>query len=134
MVNNLSGYPDIITVQKGVGSQSGTMYVNNVVNGAGNRILESGDTEVEVVTLDEDIVEPITMIKMDIEGAEKDAIIGASKHIKATKPKLLISAYHVSGDLFEIPEMLNELRDDYKYYLRFNGYGIWPCDYILYAI
>lgn len=134
MTNNLASYPNIIPIQKGVGSKSGTMYVNDKLNGAGNKILESGDTEVEIVTLDEDITEPITTIKMDVEGAEKDAILGAAHHIKHDKPKMLISAYHLSGDIFDIPDIIDDIRDDYKYYLRFNGRGIWPCDYVLFAI
>ena len=111
------------------------MYVNNDGNNAGNKLLSTGDTEVEVVTLDDDISEQISVIKMDIEGAEKDAILGAEYHIRNEKPKLLISAYHLPGDLFDIPCLINDIRDDYKFYIRFNGHGcLWPCDYVLFAV
>lgn len=135
LVQNLTGYPNMLPIQKGVGSKSGTMFVEDGGLRAGNKLLDSGDTSVEVVTLDEDIKEPISIIKMDIEGAEKDALWGAVNHIKSEKPKLLVSAYHNPEDLFDIPCLINEIREDYQYYLRFHGHGcLWPCDYVLYAV
>lgn len=136
LVQKLSGYSNIIPMQKGVSSKAGKMFVrSDGSQGAGNRLSDDGDVEVEVVTLDEDITEPVTLIKMDIEGAEKDAIVGAASHIKADRPKMLISSYHLSEDIFEIPCLVNSIRDDYKFYMRFNGHGsIWPCDYVLFAV
>lgn len=134
LVRNVSQYPNVITMRKGVGSSKGEMFVEGESNGAGNRLQNTGDVEVEVVTLDEDIKEPITVIKMDIEGAEKDAILGASEHIRTEKPKLLVSTYHLPNDIFEIPYLINSIRADYKFYMRFNGRGLWPCDYVLFAV
>ncbi len=135
MQGRLAGYDNIVLKQKGVGSEAGTMYVNNGGNCAGNKLLSEGDTSVDVVTLDADIDEEISVIKMDIEGAEKDAIIGTECHIRNEKPRLLISAYHIPGDIFDIPQLINDIRDDYKFYLRFNGHGcLWPCDYVLFAV
>ena len=71
---------------------------------------------------------------MDIEGAEKDAIRGASSHIRSEKPRLLISTYHIPEDIFEIPRLISDMREDYRFYMRLNGRGIWPCDYVLFAI
>lgn len=116
---NLSGYPNVIVKQKG----------------AANKLVEDGNVPVEVVSLDEDITENISIIKMDIEGAEKDALLGARKHIENEKPRLLISSYHIPDDIFDIPKLINSIRDDYKFYMRFNGHnGIWPCDYVLFAV
>ena len=120
--------------QKGVGKSHGSMYIDVKINDAGNKVSDNGINKVEVVCLDEDILEPISVVKMDIEGAEKEAIEGMKKHIQNEKPKLLISTYHIPADIFEIPYMLFKIRNDYKFYLRFNGRGIWPCDYILFAV
>lgn len=133
LVNNLKNYPNIDARQKGVGKQSDTMYVDDDKDNAGNKILEVGETEIQVVSLDEDIQENITVVKMDIEGAEKDALIGMKGHIQREKPALLISTYHIPDDIFRIPFIVYEMRSDYKFYLRFNGRGIWPCDYVLIA-
>lgn len=135
LVNNVKSFPNIIPVNKGVGKENGVMYLDGAVSHAGNKLLDVGNQGIEVVTLDEDISEPIGIIKMDIEGAEKDAILGAKYHIQQEKPKLLISAYHCPSDIFEIPELIYNMRDDYKFYIRYNGHGsIWPCDYVLFAV
>lgn len=128
-------YHDIIRINKGVSKEPGKMFVWGWELGGANKLTDAGDVEVEVVTLDDDIREPVSIIKMDIEGAEKDALIGAKRHIKEERPKLLISAYHLPGDIFEIPELIDSMRDDYKFYLRYNGKkAIWPCDYVLFAV
>lgn len=131
---NLQNYENIDIRQKGVGRKKDIMYIEDNKNVAGNRIQQEGDLAIEVVCLDEDIQEPISVVKMDIEGAETEAIKGMVKHIQKEKPKLLISTYHIPKDIFEIPYMLHDIREDYKFYLRFNGRGIWPCDYVLFAI
>lgn len=59
-----------------------------------------------------------TYIKMDIEGAEVDAINGGADTISRYKPKMQIAAYHRSEDLILIPEKVLNLRNDYKIYLR----------------
>lgn len=102
---------------------------------AGNNVSNVGDTEVEITTLDEDIKEKITLVKMDIEGSEKEALEGAYNHIINDRPKLMVSAYHISSDIFSIPRMIHDMRQDYKFYLRYNGHGsIWPCDYVIFAV
>jgi len=135
LVKNVAEYPNIIPINKGVSDTTGIQYVNNIANHAGNKLQEYGEIAIEVVTLDESIKEPVDIIKMDIEGAEKSAIRGARRHIEMDKSKLLISAYHLPEDIFEIPELIYNIRDDYHFYLRFNGYGcLWPCDYVLFAV
>ena len=91
---------------------------------------------IEITTIDHEISEPITFIKMDIEGSETDAIKGAKNHIKYDKPKLAIAAYHKYGDLWNIADMLSKLNPNYKFYLRYNGAtnGYMASEYVIYAI
>lgn len=132
---NLACFDNVEIKQKGAGEKSETMYMDAGVVGEGNKVLNEGDLEVEVVSLDDDIKERISIIKMDIEGAEKSAIKGAANHIRTDKPKLLVSSYHIPEDIFAIPKLIDEIRGDYKFYMRYNGYqAIWPCDYILFAV
>jgi FkbM family methyltransferase len=58
-----------------------------------------------------------TFIKMDIEGAEKEALLGAETVIKAVKPKLAICAYHKTQDFYELPQTILNLRPDYTLHL-----------------
>jgi FkbM family methyltransferase len=60
----------------------------------------------------------VDFIKMDIEGAEMDAIAGAAKIIRKFKPRLAISAYHRPNDLWEIPMRLKSLNQSYEIYFE----------------
>ncbi|MDD5772149.1 MAG: FkbM family methyltransferase [bacterium] len=72
-----------------------------------------------VVALSEHLKDIIpTYIKMDIEGAEMEALIGAEKIIKKYKPKLAICVYHSPDHFWKIPFYLKTLVPDYKIYLR----------------
>ena len=64
----------------------------------------------------------ITLINMDVEGAEKQALEGCRKIILRDKPKMLIAAYHRSEDLFALPLQIHALRPDYRFYLRHYRY------------
>jgi len=80
---------------------------------------EKGNMEVNVTSLDEFIINSnISLIKMDIEGAEIEALRGAAETIKRNKPKLAISLYHKRNDIFEIPLLIHKLNPKYKFYLR----------------
>lgn len=60
----------------------------------------------------------VDFIKMDIEGAELEALKGASHTIKKYKPKLAISVYHNLQDFWEIPQWIDSLEAGYKFHLR----------------
>jgi len=64
----------------------------------------------------------VTYIKFDVEGLEKEAINGAKNTIKRCKPKMLVSCYHRSEDIFAIPLQIMSIRDDYKVFIRHNPY------------
>lgn len=85
------------------------------------RIGENSGNKISTIALDEAIQEAVTFIKMDIEGAEIEAIKGAEGHIKNDKPKLAISIYHKPNDLWEIPLLIHKLAPEYKLYIRHNG-------------
>jgi FkbM family methyltransferase len=60
----------------------------------------------------------VDFIKMDIEGAEQQALRGAEECIRRFKPKLAITVYHSLEDFWEIPQWIDELGLGYKFYLR----------------
>ena len=57
-------------------------------------------------------------VKYDVEGSEREALMGSKELIKAHAPKLLVSVYHRSEDLFALPTLVKKLNPDYKLYLR----------------
>ena len=80
-----------------------------------------------MVKLDDDITEPVTFIKMDIEGSEIEAMKGAQRHIREDKPKLAVCSYHNNHHIYEIPKLMKEYNPQYKLYMRYNG----PKDHVL---
>ncbi|WP_051685583.1 FkbM family methyltransferase [Clostridium sp. KNHs205] len=99
----------------------------------GENILKNDKIEtIDCVALDELLSgEEITFIKMDIEGAEYDAIVGATKIITEQKPRLAVSVYHNAKHFIEIPRLLLELRPDYRIWMR--QYSLLSNETILYA-
>lgn len=78
-----------------------------------------GTQRVDCFALDEVLVErDPTFIKMDIEGSECDALLGARRVIEKSAPILAISAYHKQDDLWRVPLLMRSLRPDYQLYLR----------------
>ena len=72
-----------------------------------------------------------TYIKMDIEGAESEAIIGSRRTISYIHPKLRISAYHRMNDLLDIPEQVLGIYGGYRLYLRHRPYfPDWDTEFI----
>lgn len=57
-------------------------------------------------------------IKYDVEGMEYDALLGSKKLISKFNPDLLVSMYHKSEDLFELPILVKELNPNYSLFLR----------------
>ena len=83
------------------------------------RVGEGGNATVEAKTIDEvHKNDRVTFIKMDIEGAEIEALKGAEKTIKRCKPKLAICIYHEPDHLYRIPLMIKEMVPEYKFYVR----------------
>jgi hypothetical protein len=84
------------------------------------------DMEIIVCALDTQLPgEKISLIKMDIEGAEIEAIKGAANVIKENKPKMAVAAYHRIDDLYEIPLLLHSIYPNYNLYLRHIGNEIY---------
>lgn len=87
-------------------------------------ISDKGKDTINVVKLDDIIKGKVTFIKMDVEGAEYDSLIGAEKIIKKYKPKLAICVYHNQEDFWRIPQLVLKYNPDYKVYLRHYTEGI----------
>ena len=78
--------------------------------------------EVSAITIDSLTSDSVDYIKYDVEGAEKEALIGSKEAIKNYRPALLVSAYHRSEDIFELPLLISALEPSYKLYLRRQRY------------
>ncbi|MCE2939940.1 MAG: FkbM family methyltransferase [Fimbriimonadaceae bacterium] len=71
-----------------------------------------------MTSIDEAVGEPISFVKMDIEGWELPALKGAKRHVLEDHPKLAVAVCHHPSDFWRIPEHILGVRDDYRIYLR----------------
>lgn len=70
-------------------------------------------------------------IKIDVEGAERQAIEGCRDSITRYVPALRIALYHRSADLFELPLLIHELQPSYRLYLRRTpSFPAWDLDLV----
>ncbi len=103
--------------------------------GQGSKIGEEGGNVIKIATEAIDNVvgdEKVSLIKLDVEGAELKALQGAAGTIRACRPRMAICIYHKPEDVIEILEYILSLHDDYKLYIR--HYQMSPCETIVYAL
>jgi FkbM family methyltransferase len=102
---------------------------------SGNRNSNVGNAgktvEVASVALDSVADGAVDYIKYDVEGSEREAIAGSMQTINKYSPTLLVSLYHRSEDIFELPLIIKEKFPKYKLYLRRYRYiPAWDLDLI----
>ena len=132
---NLTNNPRIIYCQKAVFNEIGKgMIAYHETNASSNQVAKEEVGDLRITTLDEDIKEKITILKMDIEGSEFFALQGSEKHLIEDHPILILSVYHGYQDLIRLYEYLESLELKYTYYLRYYGGPIFPTEIVLYAI
>jgi FkbM family methyltransferase len=103
-----------------------------VSEGVASRV-GGGSVEVQAAPLDELLVaERPTFIKMDIEGAEPEALSGAVATIRANEPTLAICLYHRQDHLWRIPLMIAAMSSSYRLHLRRHCDDCWET--ICYAL
>jgi FkbM family methyltransferase len=122
----------IKTHRKAVGESDGIVRFDS--RGTDGSAIGSGDSEVECIALDSvaNQLDAPTFIKMDIEGAEPSALLGASRTITRYSPILAICAYHQQDHLWRIPALIHKLNPAYRLYLRPHRIEGW--DSVCYAV
>jgi FkbM family methyltransferase len=101
--------------------------------GAGAVFSGSGNITVDCKRIDDFFADtPFSFIKMDIEGAELDALKGAANTIRRYQPTLAICIYHKPDDIWEIPLYIHQQFPFYSLYARTHQYD--GLDFVLYAI
>ena len=122
----------IFFVPCGVWSKTETLRFSSG-GGESSSIQENGDITIQCLSLDETLLDVnIGYIKMDIEGAEIEALQGAQNTIKKYKPTLAISLYHKPEHLFTIPLLINSWNLGYKFYIRSHGNNL--LETVLYCV
>ena len=131
---SLQGWHDVEARRRGAGAKKAKMYVKGSPSDLSANSIEAEGTaehQVDIVRIDDDVEETPTFIKMDIEGAEQDALRGCEKTIRDHHPKLAVCIYHGYEDSWKIPGMIFDMNPDYKFYIRHNGGNLVPTEFVL---
>ncbi|MCL2400714.1 MAG: FkbM family methyltransferase [Defluviitaleaceae bacterium] len=108
----------VLLINKGAWSCDTTRKFN-IMSGVSSKLTEHGKHEVHLTSIDSMLNgEKVSFIKMNIEGAETEALKGAAIAIKTHKPRLMIALHHKPADIYEIPMFIESLSNEYKFYIR----------------
>ena len=126
-----------ITFVETLNRNLGGSFVKDSENNA-NRKIQSDDNiiKIKTTTIDEfkqqKGITKIDYIKMDVEGAEMQALKGGEKTLIKDRPQLAISIYHSASDLVNIPLYLNSILKSYTFHI--GHYSPKSYETVLYAI
>jgi FkbM family methyltransferase len=127
----------IKVVEKPLWSSSGVRIFDNG-GGPGNRVTLSNNSQSKqhyTISLDDFVykekIKTIDFIKMDIEGAELEALKGSEKVLRRDRPTLAICVYHKITDCYDIPRYIESLDLGYKFY--FDHYSVYNEESVLFA-
>ncbi len=97
----------------------------------GSTVLADGSEEIRVISLDRhEEYKDVTIIKLDIEGSELNALKGAERLIAKNHPKIAVCIYHNNEDVIDLYKLLKEYH--YRFYLRQHSHS--SEETVLYAL
>ncbi len=117
-------------VEKAIAESAGVLRFS--ATGTDAAAVSAQGVEVASVALDTQLAEPPTIIKMDIEGSEPEALRGASRVISTHAPILCVCVYHAQDHLWRIPQQIADFGAGYQMHLRPHLQASW--DLVCYAI
>jgi FkbM family methyltransferase len=104
---------------EGAHPDSGHIVDGGIMNYIYSEVQESAHAKyIETTTIDSACTLPVTLIKLEIEGSELRALVGASATIGRCRPRLAISVYHKPEDLVTLMSFVRDTGLDYKLDLR----------------
>jgi len=110
----------VVIYPKGVSDKDEKLELYRAPNSGGNGVELKRDTTgiiVPLTTIDVIVRElglaRVDFIKMDIEGSELKAILGAKDCIRTFKPRMAIAGYHKDHDPVYLPRVVREIEPKY---------------------
>ncbi len=118
----------VIVYEKGVWDKDDTMVLERKNHTWADQVAQSGPgPAVAVTTIDRIVTElrlpKVDFIKLDIEGAERNALAGASASIKQHRPRMAVASYHRPDDLGVLSSLVLSARPDYTACVGGGGLG-----------
>jgi len=108
-----------------VGAHRGMVRFDDT-GGVDSKVSDEGRILIDMVPIDVMFAtQRVSMIKMDIEGGEFDALIGAQQVIQRDRPILAICVYHCQEDIWRLPLLIRKFCPEHCMYLKaYRGDGI----------
>lgn len=122
---------EIVIKEAAVSKESGSLIFEFGL-GSGSKVSETGKSIPALAIDDCQECCDATFIKMDIEGSEYDALLGAKKTIQKNHPKLAICIYHSDKDMVRILTLIDSWNLGYKFHVRHHAQK--TAETVLYAI
>jgi FkbM family methyltransferase len=130
-VAQLPAKGSVVIHKAATGAENGTVLFTG--DGTPAASMGTGNIQVDCVKLDDVLKdEAPTYVKMDIEGAELDAIEGARQIIARHSPVLTVCSYHKQDHVWKIPRLIHSINPEYRFFLRPHLLEVW--DLVCYAI
>ena len=121
----------MVVYPKGVWSSETTLeFFESRINSGANTVIadrlsvepahaENQKTSIPVTTLDKLVAElgldRVSLIKMDIEGAEREALQGGAGTLKRFRPRLMLDSYHLPDDMPVFRKLIGSIDPRYQY-------------------
>lgn len=133
LVNVTKPYAHITQVNAGLWHESTSLSFSSDGDGSGGHISSNGDITINVVAMDDfsPKLEP-DLVKLDIEGAESNALQGGKDTIRQFKPNMAICLYHSWQDWLILPQMLTDLLPNHT--VCFGHHGLRYYDSVIYML
>ena len=129
--SNSTNIENVYNEKKGLWDKKTSLFFS--MEQTASKIADDGSVKVDVTTIDDEtLCSNASFIKMDIEGAELNALKGAINTIKNNRPVLAICIYHSDNDMINIIKWVKNLDLDYRLYVRHHNFDI--NETVLYAI
>ena len=117
-----AGMENVRLFRMGIWSEDRDMYFSDAL-GRGSSLRENGGASLAVTKIDTlYAVRKLTYLKMDVEGSERQALLGGIHTLRRDMPKLNIAVYHRSEDIFSLPLLIHSIVPEYRIYLRQHPY------------
>ncbi len=112
----------VVVYPKGVWSSDSTLTlsVSRDNTSMGSLVIDrkAGSIRVPLTTLDRLVaelnLERVDYIKMDIVGAEREALKGAAQTLRRFKPRLMLDSYHLPDDPEVLPKVIASMQPAYR--------------------
>lgn len=131
------GAAGAVAVNKALWSCDTTLrFVEEFACTHSNRMAEGGGCEVAATSLDAYAeasgLARVDLIKLDVEGAELEALRGAAGVIRRDRPRLQVCLYHKVEDLWEIPLYIKSIAPEYRMFV--GHHSCCALDTVLYCV